>query len=225
MTFPGELVSVFHGPKRWLETAQRTWRRIRDEQRKSGTGKPWCGGQGILEILRIGEVEEAFKRARWLETHPENGFVYQPQVGFIQVDHGPGMCRVLADMMLLSFDGVVHLFPGIPPAVPARFLSLRAPGGFLLTAEKRGATVDYVLVEPTVEGLFQMVSPWQETATVTDLQMNGVVTTSEGGLLKAVLLPGRRYLIARSGFMPADLPVVDFALPKEKEKRRDDETG
>lgn len=70
------------------------------------------------------------------------------------------MCRVLADMVLTGLDGVLHLFPGIPAGVPARFHSLRAPGAFLVSAERRAEQVDYILVRALVGGTLRVENPW-----------------------------------------------------------------
>ena len=212
--FPGGLVSAHHGPTDWRETALATWRSLREQGEPCITGSPWCGGQGLCEILRIGEVALAFERARWPRDAQENGFSRARNGKFIQVDHGPGMCRVLGDMMLLTLGGVLHLFPGIPDGVPARFLSLRASGGFLVSAEKRHKPINYAVVEPTAPGTLRLANAWGGPVRVTDMSEPRVILETADAVLVFVLAPGRRYLIARPDMQLADFPRVPFAFPE-----------
>jgi alpha-L-fucosidase 2 len=187
LVFPAELVSRWHGPVEWQEQAQRTWQQLKSTSRKTGTGAAWCGGQGLCELIRIGAAEDALAGARWREEEPENGFVVQYDGALIQVDHGPGMCRVLADMCVLGLDGVVHLFPGIPKNVPARCFSLRVPGGFLISAEKRGQMVDYVVIKATADGIFRMKDPWSGQLIEREMPSGNVQTFTLPGLDAATL--------------------------------------
>lgn len=208
IVFPAEEVSAVHGPDRWREQARLTWQKFKG---RTGSGGAWCGGQGIAEILRIGEVEAAFAEARWPENFSTNGFVINPAL--MQADHGPGMCRVLSDFVVLEMGGVIHLFYGIPRQVPARFFSLRAPGGFLLTAEKRGEVPDYVLVHPTAATALQLANPWRE-AIVTDLQNGASIARTSEKVVSVELGLGRDYLVAPAGFSLEACPIVDFACPE-----------
>ena len=128
-----------------------------------------------------------------------------------QADHPAGMCRVLADMLVLGLDGAIYLFAGLPENQPARCLSLRAPGGFLITAEKRGTEPDYVIIKPTAEKKLKLYNPWKATAIVTDLQNNKVIYTTQKPFIEVKFELGREYLIAKKGFDITDLAIVDFA--------------
>jgi hypothetical protein len=193
LAFPAEQVSMWHGPRDWFDQARATWKQIKAAPKKTSTATNWCA-QGLLELLRIGAIEDVFNGARWPASRPENGFTVDYGGALIQVDWTPAMNRVLAEMCVLSLDGVLHLFPGIPKHVPARFFSLRVPGGFLVTAEKRGDVPDYVLVRPTVDEVFRMEDPWT------------------GKLITQSLLRDRTYAFARPGLDPALVPVTDFAI-------------
>jgi alpha-L-fucosidase 2 len=203
--FPAELVSRFHGPVEWRKQAQATLEYYGKE-----IAPVWCGGIGPCQLLRLGEVDEAFRGARWSESSPKNGAVVSHPLAYFQVDHAPGMCRVLADMLVLGLDGTIYLFAGIPKKESARFLSLRAPGGFLITAEKRTTTPDYILIKPTADAKLKLRSPWSSTV-VKDLQTNEVIHTTDQPIINVDLEVGREYLIAKEGSHLADLPVVDFA--------------
>jgi hypothetical protein len=217
--FPAELVSRTHGPPAWRQAAMATWEAIRGHEQDGGWR--WLGGMAISAALRLGDVDNAFRMARWPGGEPtmgntnimlENGFTIAVAGDYIQVDHGPGMCRVLADMMLLCIDSVVQLFPGIPKQVPARFLSLRTPGGFLLTAEKRGETADYLLVEATVEGEFRLANDWKTQVRIEDTSDGSRVVATSEDVIAVALQPGQRYLMFPESHPPSGLPMVDFAF-------------
>lgn len=225
LAFPAGLVSAWHGPDEWREQARKTWTYLRDNAIRSCTGNAWCGGQGLAEIVRMGEVDLAFERARWVDQSleggtPENGFVVSDGKwhSFIQVDHSPGMCRVLADMLLLETGGVIRLFAGIPRNIPARFYSLRAPGGFLVTAEKRGEVVDYALVHATVQGTLRLANPWNAPWAVTDMATGVASAQGDAPVIEVTLAPGRDHFIAPQGVTPAAIPMETFCLSVHKEQ-------
>ncbi|MDD5706188.1 MAG: glycoside hydrolase N-terminal domain-containing protein [Kiritimatiellae bacterium] len=220
LVFPAELVSAWHGPVEWRKQALKTWEYLRDSGMKTLSGGAWCGGQGIGEILRLGETCLAFERARWDEGFPPNGFVIGSAMGsvFIQVDHGPGMCRVLADMLLLEVGGVLRLFAGIPANVPARFHSLRAPGGFVVTAEKRGERPDYAIIRATVTETLRLANPW-ETTQMIELAGKRVLYSGRDPVIEVALVAGCEYLAVPMG-KPLDcLPEEDFRVRRNTDSR------
>lgn len=213
MVYPCELVSAWHGPDRWRELSMATWQHLKDNGIRNGTGGPWCGGQGIAEILRLGQAEDAFANARWHENHPTNGFNLSPGDGyggsFMQADHGPGMARVLADMMVMTCGGVTRLFAGLPTDQPGRFHSLRAPGGFLLSAEKRDTTCDYVLVYATAKATLRLANPWSD-ATLTRLDVEGETETSGDEAIVLHAEPGWAWALTPDGVDLKSLPTHSF---------------
>jgi len=208
MVYPGELVSRFHGPDNWRQQAMKTF------EHYAGTYdfiNPWCGGFNVCGLLRLGKLDEAFRGAAWKDTDNKNGFVVMRDGDCFQTDHPAGMCRVLADMLVLGLDDTIYLFAGLPENQPARCLSLRGPGGFLITAEKRAAEPDYAIIQPTAGKKLKLANPWKSTATVTDMQNNKVVYTTEAPVIEVELETGHQYLIAKKGFDINTLPTVDFA--------------
>jgi len=115
--------------------------------------------------------------------------------------------------MVLEMGGVIHLFYGIPRKVPARFFSLRAPGGFLLTAEKRGELPEYLLVHPTAATTLRLANPWGE-ASVTDLQNGAIITRASEQVISVELSLGHDYLVGPAGFTIENLPIERFACPE-----------
>lgn len=214
MVFPAELVSRFHGPDEWRQQAMKTV----EHYDKDVLTLPWFGGMNFFGLLRLGKVDQAFAGARWKDTRLEsgefisnNGLMASSKGAFFTADHPAGMCGVLADMLVLGLDGTIHLFSGLPKNQPARCLSLRAPGGFLITAEKRGTELDYAIIKPTAAKKLKIANPWNSAVTVTDLQNGTVVYTTEKPIIEVELEIGHDYLIAKKGLDTNSLPVVDFA--------------
>ncbi|MBI4474700.1 MAG: glycoside hydrolase N-terminal domain-containing protein, partial [Acidobacteria bacterium] len=216
LVFPAELVSQFHGPKEWQDQARKTWQHLRELKERSCTGGAWCGGQGVCEVIRIGDREWALRAARFPEKPDPwgtNGLTRHWNWGIAQNEHAAGMCRVLADMLLLSLDGIIHLFAGIPDEVAARFHSLRAPGAFLVSAEKRGPQPDYVLVRSLAGGDLRIENPWIGCA----VAVSSPPEAESGQLIDANMIelvtqPGTDYLLMPKGLNLTDVPMTDFAL-------------
>jgi hypothetical protein len=216
IAFPAELVSQWHGPTDWLEQARRTWEHLEESQDTCFSGELGFGGQGVCELLRIGEIEAAFERARLPEdenAYCRNGAVRLWQPGIFQMDQGPGMCRILADMMLLGLDEVIHLFPGIPQGVPARFHSLRAPGAFLVSAEKRSDDVDYALVRSLAGGMLRLTNPWPDkTVAAVSLTDGQTSELARGALLEVETRAIADYLLRPAETALERVSVQDFAI-------------
>jgi len=203
--FPGQMVSLWHGPEEWRERALRT---LEDAAtKKTCTGKPWCGGQGILEIIRLGKAEEALAAARWSGNNT-NGLVFSWSSPYLQADHGPGMCSVLSDMLLLGVGGVLRVFPCFPKRVPAAFHSLRAPGAFLVSAEKRGEEVDYVLVKSLAGSDLSLANPWPgEALRIRDLSSREEVAATDEGVVRLPTQPGQELVVDRPSTPYESIPV------------------
>lgn len=162
--FPGELVSLWHGPEEWrssaLSTMKSKW------LSSSVTGKPWCGGQGLRELVRMGEGEWVMREAA-TPVPDENGgninnFNYRWSAGYLQPEHICGMSSVLGDMLLLQTGDVLRIMPCMPKNITAAFYNLRAPGAFLLSGEMREGEIAYVIIESLAGCELKMANPWQQ---------------------------------------------------------------
>ena len=193
--FPGELVSLWHGDGPWRERALAT---LADPltTRRTGTGHAWCGGQGIREIIRLGRADEAATAARWQPGEHTNGLTHSWSSFFLQADHGPGMCSVLSDMLLLAPGGVLRVFPCFPASIPAAFHSLRGPGAFLVSAEKRGERIDYVILQSLAGNALRIANPWPgERARLRDLETRELRLVSEAEVLTLPTIAGQRLIL------------------------------
>jgi hypothetical protein len=199
--FPEEMVSLWHGPEEWRKIALQT---LADPVscEKTNTGGAWCGGQGLRELARLGKVKEVFERSKWSEHHNINGLTHGWGAFCMQVDHGPGMHSVLGDMLLLNTGGVVRVFPCFPAEVPCSFSSLRTAGGFVVSAEKRGADMDYVIVKSVSATELRIANPWKSEARVRDSVSNKEILKSLDDILIVPIKAGQIIVIDR-----ADKPI------------------
>lgn len=197
--FPCELVSKWHGPRAWHKAAQATC----DDpavRKNSATGGAWCGGQGIRELIRLGRVKEVHKAAQWKDGQHTNGLEYSWDSPAVQVNHAPGMCSVLNDMLLLAPGGVLRVFPCFPENVGAAFHSLRAPGAFLVSAEKRGRSIDYVLIKSLKGNLLRMANPWpRRTLRVRDARTKAIELRTDTATFELPTKRGQVLLIEPGG--------------------------
>jgi hypothetical protein len=84
-------------------------------------------------------------------------------------------------MLLSSYTGVLRFFDSWPPAEDASFVSLRAKGGFTVSAALQGGVVAPVAVVSEVGSSCSMLSPWASGLAVVDGAGNKVDAANEGG--------------------------------------------
>jgi hypothetical protein len=195
--YPAELASKYHGSEALRKQAVATWEYLK----RMGRPGAWCGGMGTSTAVRMGDIEWAMQEAKWW-TGSANGLVGGWSAKVLQADHGPGMSRALSDMLVLSLGGVVRLFPGTPPEVPARFHSLRLPGAFLVSAEKRGAGVAYAVFQSLAGNELRVANPFEEgvPARIRDLTTGRVCAEGceAGAVLTTATEIGHVYAVERT---------------------------
>jgi hypothetical protein len=67
---------------------------------------------------------------------------------------------LVAELLMQSVGDVIRLFPAWPKDKAAKFTSLRAQGGFLVSAEQADGKCTRLEITSTVGGRLQLVSPW-----------------------------------------------------------------
>lgn len=160
--FPGELVSLWHGPEEWRQAALAT---LKSRWIKNScTGKPWCGGQGLRELVRMGEGDWVLREAATPcpadNVVNVNNFNYRWSSGFLQTEHICGMNSVLGDMFVLQTGDVLRVMPCMPKDMNAAFYNLRAPGAFLLSGEMRDGESAYIVIESLAGCELKLANPW-----------------------------------------------------------------
>ena len=83
----------------------------------------------------------------------------------------------------------MRVFPGVPKRIPARFCSLRAQGAFLVSAEKRGDEVDYVLVQSLAGSRLRLANPFSGRARLRNLTTSKTVVEGTWALDEVIESP------------------------------------
>jgi len=84
-----------------------------------------------------------------------------------------------------SVDNVIRVFPCWPKEKDASFTSLRAQGGFLVSAEQKAGKVVRLEITSTVGGRLRLLSPWtgklieRDTGPGEKLEMNRLATMTK----------------------------------------------
>ena len=86
----------------------------------------------------------------------------------------------MTELLVQSVGGVIRVFPAWPLEIPASFASLRAQGGFLVTATVSDGKVGEVRIESTAGGRLRVLAPWAKTAVARD----GTETAVDAGANK-----------------------------------------
>ena len=91
---------------------------------------------------------------------------------------------------------IIRVFPAWPKEQDARFVTLRAQGGFLVSAEQKAGQVRHVEVISTVGGNLRLLAPWPQTT----LRRNGrqeILTPDKHGILMLPTRPGEKLRFER----------------------------
>jgi len=91
-----------------------------------------------------------------------------------------GASMAVSELLLQSVGDVVRVFPAWPKEKPAEFCSLRAQGGFLVSAVMAEGGVKHLFVRSTVGGRLRLLSPWQEITVVRNGKPEDVATDESG---------------------------------------------
>ena len=101
-----------------------------------------------------------------------------------------------SELLLQSYGEVIRLFPAWPRDKAARFTSLRAEGGFLVSASLEGGEISSTTIHSTVGGTCQLRSPWPAVAIREEER--AVPCTQEGDTVSFATQPGQTYLVERA---------------------------
>ena len=79
-----------------------------------------------------------------------------------------GAAQAINDMLCSSYGGYIHLFERWPLDEDAAFTTLRAKGGFLVSASLRSGTIQNVTIVSEAGLEVTLFSPWGTTIAVLD---------------------------------------------------------
>ncbi len=161
--FPMELVSAQHGPDALRAQAQET---VEDyyayRKAKAREVVHFPGAIQATALLRLGHAERALEMIEFCcDDLSPSGFITGHDAYYVEVDASPGYSIFLSEMLLQSQDGLLQVFPAAPDnPEPVRFHSLRAQGGFLVTAERRENRTQYVIVQSLCGNELRLLNPF-----------------------------------------------------------------
>src|SRR5690606_29720052 len=198
--YPGSLFHVYTDREeadRLLDAARRSL----DARGDEGTG--WSLAWKICLWARLGDGERAYslveKVFRLVDpARPSHGGIYPNLLGAhppFQIDGNFGFTAGVAEMLLQSHRGEVHLLPALPRAWKnGRVRGLRARGGFVVDFEWRDGAVRRVRVRATKGGLCRIRAEGAE-----ELELQGGISPAEvqRGRLTFETVPGAVYTLVR----------------------------
>jgi len=160
--FPAELVSKDSGPEVLRQQAIRTIEEYYGYRQEPEKVPGFCGILFACALFRMGMAERGLKMAEYVcKTLNPSGFVASRDAWYFQVDTPPGLSVMLNEMLLQSYDGIIRVFPAVPSTdSPVRFHSLRAQGGFLVSAEKRENKTMYVIIQSLCGNELKLLNPF-----------------------------------------------------------------
>ena len=182
--FPGELVTYFS-----TEEEKSLFIRTIDRLESNGNNDAMilCHARARLSMPDTYEyVVNSFK-----QRQRPNGILTLNVLGsrFNPFGHYTEMfaaSAVVSELLMQSVDDVIRLFPAWPVEKDARFVDLRAKGGFLVSSEIRNGSVPSVKIESTAGGDLQLLSPWKASR-VTVVKDDGpqqIITPDQQNIIK-----------------------------------------
>ena len=212
--FPAELVSKDSGPEILRGQAIRT---IEEAYTYRGAEiEKTAGFTGILfacALFRMGMAERGLRMAEYVcKMLNPSGFITGRDAWYFQVDAPPGLSIMLNEMLLQSYDGVIRVFPAVPfTDKPIRFHSLRAQGGFLVSAERRENKTMYVVIQSLCGNELKLFNPFVNEPD-SGIEVKVYLLPQQKDVLESVEKQGRIVPFLDDVYLPGQ--VISF--PTEK---------
>jgi hypothetical protein len=110
---------------------------------------------------RLSMTEDAWNDTKtWFKGKEQsNGLFYWKAHGFYMTEQ-TAVSGLITEFLLQSNDNIIRVFPAWPADKDARFSSLRARGGFLVSAKMEKGIVHKLVIKSENGGELKMVSPW-----------------------------------------------------------------
>jgi len=141
----------------------------------------------------IGDTKKWFKG-----KEQPNGLFYWQAHGFYMSEQ-TAVAGMITEFLMQSVDNIIRVFPSWPEDKDAEYTSLRARGGFLVSARQNEGIVSGLTIESTAGGMLKLVNPWNSigirysdgrTESLTPDEKGIVsINTNKGQMLQFVSLP------------------------------------
>lgn len=114
---------------------------------------------------RLSMTNEAWNDTKtWFKGKEQsNGLFYWKAHGFYMTEQ-TAVSGLITEFLMQSNDNIIRVFPSWPADKDARFSSLRARGGFLVSAQNINGAISKLLIKSENGGELKMVSPWDSVA-------------------------------------------------------------
>jgi alpha-L-fucosidase 2 len=204
--FPGNQIT----PTKTPELAQAA--RVSLERRLAAGGAytGWSRAWAIAFWARLADGDRAWESLSMLMQHSTNLNLFDTHPAsegpIFQIDGNFGATAAMAEMLLQSHEGAIHLLPALPTAWPAGHVKgLRARGGIEVDIEWKDGKAVQCTLKPLIAGRVSIRPPQkQQVARLS----HGAQATQAGppadGLSSFDLAAGRTYSLAF-----ADLPPLN----------------
>ena len=186
---PGDQITV-HGTPELARAARATIeRRLANGGGHTGWSRAWI----INFWARLQDGEQAYANYQALlakSTLPNLWDLHPP----FQIDGNFGGTAGVAEMLLQSHDGAIHLLPAVPRAwADGRFSGLRARGGVTVDADWAGRKLTAATVRTSIAGVYRIRVP--AGTTIAAISSNNVVVAfrHHADAIEVQLEPGRPY--------------------------------
>ena len=136
-------------------------------------------------MARAARPEQALESLRnYLPTTRRNGFhCNKPNSAAVTLEGNFAAGQAVHEMLLQSWGGKLRIFPAVPGQwKDAAFESLRAEGGFIVSARRVAGKTVTVTITATVDQSLQLINPFGDLAFHADLEF-----TRAGNLIRCDL--------------------------------------
>ena len=150
--------------------------------------KSYCGYSHAWRacmMARSGRPEQALESLlKYLPATRRNGFhCNNPKSSAVTLEGNFAAGQAVHEMLLQSWGGKLRIFPAVPePWKDAAFESLRAEGGFIVSARRVAGETVTVTITATVDQSVQLVNPFGDVAFRADREVARV-----GNLIRCAL--------------------------------------